>query len=102
VFPYEVKRPTSIIVDRLDPPEIGIEVAATSTLRGRVTRHGVPVAGAQVECSLVRFATATSDASGMYVLEGVPAGNGNLYANNLRRSRIMRSLSPRHPIRRLT
>ena len=84
VFPYEVKRPTSIIVDRLDPPEIGIEVAATSTLRGRVTRHDVPVAGAQVECSLVRFATATSDASGMYVLEGVPAGNGNLYANNLK------------------
>jgi RNA polymerase sigma-70 factor (ECF subfamily) len=82
VYPYTVARPTSITVDRTDMPELTIDVTPKTTLRGRVTRHGVAVIGARVECSLDRHAAALSDATGNYVLEGLPEGNGELYADN--------------------
>ena len=81
VYPYTVIRPTSIAVDRTDMPELTIDVTPRTSLRGRVTRHGVAVAGARVECSLDRSA-ALSDATGSYLLEGVPEGNGELYADD--------------------
>jgi len=67
VTPYEVLRPTSIVVNRLDPPDVVIEVAATATVRGRVTRHGVPVVGAAIESSLASL-PATSYALNFHAL----------------------------------
>lgn len=80
VFPYEVVSPKSVVVDRGEPAEVTIEVAAKATVRGRVTRKGVPVV-ARVECN-PGGAVTESGADGTYVLEGLGTGRFRMYAQN--------------------
>ncbi|HEV7554107.1 MAG TPA: carboxypeptidase regulatory-like domain-containing protein, partial [Kofleriaceae bacterium] len=80
--PYQVRTPTSVVVDRTDPSDITIEVAPKGTIRGRVTRHHVPVAGARVSCSFNDYCSAFTDEDGAYTLEGVPDGTGYLDAGS--------------------
>ncbi|MEO8701498.1 MAG: sigma-70 family RNA polymerase sigma factor [Kofleriaceae bacterium] len=86
--PYRVVSPP-FAVDRANVGGVVIEVAAAPTIRGRVTRHGRPVAGAVVSChNGMRMssdgarvvADVRSDASGDYALPvppppGAPPGH---------------------------
>ncbi|HET9988339.1 MAG TPA: carboxypeptidase regulatory-like domain-containing protein, partial [Kofleriaceae bacterium] len=77
--PYEVVTPTAFEV-RGDVDNLVIEVAAKASVRGRVTRHGQPVTNARVEL-LPGHEMTTADNDGSYVLEGLAAGNFDLYAS---------------------
>ncbi|MEO8552848.1 MAG: carboxypeptidase-like regulatory domain-containing protein, partial [Kofleriaceae bacterium] len=79
VFPYQVVTPKQIVVAHAELANVTIEVAAKPTVRGRVTRHGVPVAGARVEC-LPGDAATESGPDGTYVLEGLRVGRFRLFA----------------------
>jgi hypothetical protein len=76
--PYDVVTPTALAI-RSDVDNLVIEVAAKAAVRGRVTRHGQPVANVQVQL-LPGSAAAPADSEGRYVLEGLPAGSFDLYA----------------------
>ncbi|HEV7555151.1 MAG TPA: sigma-70 family RNA polymerase sigma factor, partial [Kofleriaceae bacterium] len=80
--PYQVRTPTSVVVDRTDPADITIEVAPKGTIRGHVTRHHAPVVGARVSCSFTDSCSAFTDEDGAYTLEGVPDGTGYLDAGS--------------------
>ncbi len=82
VWPYEVRSPAPIVVDRDDITGVVIEVASKASVRGVVTRHHVPVAGALIVAPNNDAIGAVSDGSGAYVLEGLPAGTIELYAND--------------------
>ena len=79
--PYEIVAPTALTI-RGDVDNILIEVVAKASLHGRVTRHGRPVADARVEL-LPGRAAAITDSDGRYVLEGLPAGNFDLFGSNV-------------------
>ena len=80
--PYEVRGPKSVAITRAVVDDVVLDVAAMATLRGHVTRGGKPVAGADV--SALRPATrAKTDASGGFVLEGLPAGGNRIHAMSL-------------------
>jgi RNA polymerase sigma-70 factor (ECF subfamily) len=74
--PYEVKAPLEIKVDRARIDDLVVDVSALGTIKGHVTRRGTPVANAKVTCG--QAPPTTSDATGAYVLEGVPAGTCTL------------------------
>jgi RNA polymerase sigma-70 factor (ECF subfamily) len=78
--PYDVVSPKSVAVTG-DVDNLVIEVAAMASVRGRVTRHGQPVADAQIELLPTR-STTIADEGGNYVLDGVPAGSFVLYASS--------------------
>jgi RNA polymerase sigma-70 factor (ECF subfamily) len=68
--PYDVKTPKTFSI--ASEGNVTLEVSKLATLRGRVTRHGKPVAGADVFCA--GRTVAKSDASGAYLLEGLSPG----------------------------
>jgi hypothetical protein len=71
-LPYDVKAPRELKVDRARIDDLVVEVSPLGTIRGHVTRRGKRVANAKVTCG--QAGPTTSDATGAYVLEGVPAG----------------------------
>ncbi len=79
---YDVITPSTLVVAHAEIDGVTIEVSALSTIHGRITRHGLPVSGAVVGCSLQQFSKTTSDGDGNYTLAGVPPGNGVMDANN--------------------
>ncbi|MEO8846926.1 MAG: sigma-70 family RNA polymerase sigma factor, partial [Kofleriaceae bacterium] len=79
VFPYTVVSPKRLVIGHADLSNLTIEVAAKATVRGKVTRRGVPVAGSRVQC-LPGDAITQTAADGTYVLEGLAVGNYRLYA----------------------
>ncbi len=79
---YDVVAPATLVVAHAELSGVAIEVSPLSTIHGRITRHGLPVAGAVVGCSLQQFSKTVSDGDGNYTLPGVPAGNGVMDANN--------------------
>ena len=81
VFPYEVVTPKQLVIAHADLDNVTIEVAAKPTVRGVVTRKGVPIAGVRVEC-LPGDAATQSAPDGTYVLEGLSVGRYRLYAAN--------------------
>lgn len=78
--PYSIVSPTALVV-KGDLENLSIEVTAKAVLRGRVTRKGQAVTDAHVSL-LPTVASATTDSDGRYVLEGLSAGNFNLFAAN--------------------
>lgn len=84
--PYDVASPASLNVElgkRYD--DVILDVRALASIRGRVTRQGKPVGGAEVCC--VRTAEAIedrvrADADGRYEFDGVVAGSYSLMAES--------------------
>src|SRR6185437_5607128 len=80
VVAYDVRAPSSVVVDRDTVEGVRVSVAAMGAIAGRVTRGGEPFAGAEVGVG-VRTVTITGD-DGRYVLRGLPAGKYQLYATS--------------------
>jgi Carboxypeptidase regulatory-like domain len=78
--PYEVTSPSSLVVDRAGVDGVVISVAKLASIRGRVTRRGTPVPGAEV--FVPRVARADADADGNYVLDGLAPGQVQLNAGH--------------------
>ncbi|HMG54459.1 MAG TPA: sigma-70 family RNA polymerase sigma factor, partial [Kofleriaceae bacterium] len=80
--PYDVIRPSSLAITLPVVDGVVLEVRPLATVRGRVTRRGVPVAGADVTSArpLIR---ARTDATGGYVLEGLLPGSNLIHAVSL-------------------
>jgi RNA polymerase sigma factor (sigma-70 family) len=78
--PYEIVSPATLTV-RGDVDNLEVEVTAKAAAQGRVMRHGRPVADARIEL-LPGNQMTTTDSDGRYVLEGLPAGNFDLYASS--------------------
>jgi len=87
VLGYRVEDAARLAVDRavVDAPPLA--VAKLATVHGHVLRHGAPVAGANVvvmtapQASWIGAPPVTrADASGAYVIEGMPAGPGTVVA----------------------
>src|SRR5204862_417755 len=70
---YEVVTPKQLVVDKAIVDGVVLEVSELAALRGRVLRHGAPIADALVQTSL--GTTARSDTNGAYELPGLPAGD---------------------------
>lgn len=68
--PYEIAAIKDLVVDKPVIEDVIIEVAQLASLRGRVLRHGQPVADANIQSSL--GLSARSDALGAYELQGLP------------------------------
>jgi RNA polymerase sigma factor (sigma-70 family) len=84
--PFSVSTPKTLDVKRAQIDGVVVDVRKLATLHGRVLRKGKPVSGAEVQFMpaapppmLVK-----SDADGAYILEGLPAGDGRLYAWSVR------------------
>jgi len=77
--PYQLRSPTSLAITSAVVDGVVLEVSALATLRGHVTRNGKPVAGAEVGCAASPI-LARTDASGAYVLEGLPPGDQRITA----------------------
>jgi RNA polymerase sigma-70 factor (ECF subfamily) len=67
--PYEVTGIRDLLIDKPEIEGLIIEVAELAALRGRVLRHGKPVADATIQTSL--GLSATSDAAGAYEIKGL-------------------------------
>ena len=86
VSPYRLDEGTEIKVDRTAVEGVRLDVAKVATVRGHVTRGGAPIAGADVMYMGAPQTTshgptvARTDASGAFVIEGVPSGPGRLSA----------------------
>lgn len=80
--PYELRSPRSLTISYARIDDVVLEVRALATLRGHVTRKGQPVAGADLSCDQGQI-SAESDRSGVYVLEGLPAGDHRIFAGSL-------------------
>ncbi len=87
VTPYVVEGSNEIDINRAAVDGVRLDVGKVATIRGRVTRHGVPVAGADVLYEPAPQTTlhsppptATSNANGDFVMEAVPPGPGRLVA----------------------
>jgi uncharacterized GH25 family protein len=83
VTPYEVQTPRTLAVNQAKIDDVTIEVSRLATLRGRVVRHGRPVAGAEVRCSIATPRNVRTDAEGGFLFEGLPAGVCDLFAQEL-------------------
>jgi hypothetical protein len=79
---YDQQTPATVVVDK-DLDNVTIEVTDRATLSGRVLRHGKPVAGADVFCAPSQT-TARSSIDGTYILRGLPPGQCQLNAQELR------------------
>ncbi|NVB80032.1 MAG: sigma-70 family RNA polymerase sigma factor [Kofleriaceae bacterium] len=79
-WPHRVASPARLNVDRATIENVTVEVAQLATIRGTITRHGEPVAGASVFAP--RLATAIADSHGVYALEGLPAGEIHFFAGH--------------------
>ena len=84
--PFAVAMPKTIDIKRALTDGVVIDVGKLATLRGHVLRKGKPVANAEVRYQppVPPAMLATVDADGAYVLEGVPAGDGQVYGWSLR------------------
>jgi RNA polymerase sigma-70 factor (ECF subfamily) len=71
--PYEVESPKTLAIAKAEVDDVVLEVAKRGSIHGHVTRHGKPLAGADVMCRQAA-ADVKTDATGAYVLEGLPAG----------------------------
>jgi RNA polymerase sigma factor (sigma-70 family) len=71
--PYEVNSPKTFAIAKAEVDDVVLEVAKRGSIHGHVTRHGKPLAGADVTCRQAA-ADVKTDAAGAYVLEGLPAG----------------------------
>ena len=85
--PYQVDAPKEIKIERAVVDDVRIEVTKLASVRGHVTRERKPVAGAHVVYLRAPQAfffgpplTATTDSSGAYMIDGLPAGPGRLVA----------------------
>ncbi|CAN5189791.1 hypothetical protein BH11MYX1_BH11MYX1_32250 [soil metagenome] len=80
--PFAVNTPKTLDVKRAQIDGVVIEVGKLATLHGHVLRKGKPVAFAEVRFQPPTPPTlhATTDADGVYVLEGLAAGDGQVYA----------------------
>jgi hypothetical protein len=94
--PFSVSPPKTLDVKLAQIDGVVLDVSKLATLRGHITRKGKPVPRAEV-----RFmppsppaTSATSDADGAYVLEGLPAGDANLMAWSV----MGRAFTPAKPI----
>jgi RNA polymerase sigma factor (sigma-70 family) len=86
--PFSVSTPKTLDVKRAQIDGVVIDVRKLATLRGHVLRKGKPVSGAEVQFT-VALAVAPpmlvkSDGDGAYILEGLSAGDGRLYAWSVR------------------
>ncbi|MEO8706023.1 MAG: sigma-70 family RNA polymerase sigma factor [Kofleriaceae bacterium] len=82
-YPYEVVSPKSLDLKTLAGTDVVIEVSELSSIRGKVTRHGVAVPNARV--SVVPLGDAAiADAGGLYELRGLPPGTYTLTASTSR------------------
>jgi RNA polymerase sigma-70 factor (ECF subfamily) len=79
--PFSVNTPKTLDVKRAQIDGVVLDVGKLATLRGHVFRKGKPVAFADVTFHppTPPAILATTDADGAYVLEGLPAGDGQLY-----------------------
>ena len=68
IAPYRVIAPKKLVVDRLDPAPVTIELARVGALHGRVTRRGEPVGNADVTCG---DSHAFSESDGSYAFAEV-------------------------------
>jgi hypothetical protein len=91
VAPYEVKGGNEIDINRAVVDGVRLDVGKVATVRGRVTRHGVPVAGADILYEPAPQTTlhsppptARSNAVGDFVMEAIPPGPGRLVAIDYR------------------
>jgi RNA polymerase sigma factor (sigma-70 family) len=80
--PFSVSTPATLDVKRAQIDGVVLDVRKLATLRGHILRKGKPVPGAEV-----RFLPAAappvyvkSGADGAYAFEGLPAGDGRVYA----------------------
>ncbi len=80
--PYEVRSPGAITVDRAVVDGVVLDVATLATVRGHVTRRGLPVEGTDVTLVGSRL-RAQTDANGAFAIEGLPAGNYLVHAVSL-------------------
>jgi RNA polymerase sigma factor (sigma-70 family) len=83
--PYRVVSPSRLKIESAGVRDgIVIEVERLATIRGRVTRSGVPAAGASVCCVPTAAGTnrTVSDAEGTYELVGVQPGTHRINAVN--------------------
>jgi RNA polymerase sigma-70 factor (ECF subfamily) len=71
--PYEVRSPKLVTIDRVQVDDVKLEVVATTSVHGHVTRHDKPVPGARIETADQEHATQADD-TGAYVLTGLPTG----------------------------
>ena len=79
--PYAVESPSELVVERDTAPVI--EVRRLASVRGRVTRNGVPVANAEIHCMRLPPSTITkTDSNGEFAFEGLPAGDNRLWAQS--------------------
>lgn len=78
--PFSVETPKTLEVKAAQIDGVVLDVAKLATLRGRVLRKGKPVVGADVEYMppTPPVMTARTDIDGAYVLEGLPAGSGQV------------------------
>ncbi|HUS32446.1 MAG TPA: carboxypeptidase regulatory-like domain-containing protein [Kofleriaceae bacterium] len=83
VAPYEVKAPKTIEVKSAKVDDITIDVSAMGSIVGKVTRHGKPVAGADVISPALRGPPVKSDENGDYALLGLPPGQIDFFAWDL-------------------
>jgi len=79
--PYAVRSPKALAITRARVDDLVLEVSALATLHGHVTRKGQPVAGAEIGCEQCVFST-KSDSSGAFALEGIPAGDQQIFARS--------------------
>lgn len=81
--PYDVASPAQLAVD--GPTDATIEVTPRASVRGRVTRHGMPVANAEIHCMRPPSTNMTTktDASGEFAFEGLLPGDTMLWGQSL-------------------
>ncbi|MDX2089192.1 MAG: carboxypeptidase regulatory-like domain-containing protein [Kofleriaceae bacterium] len=82
---YRVVSPSVLHVDTKPLTGVVVELASMATVKGRVTRDGVPVAGIDVCCiNRAEWQGTRTRADGTYEFKGVPPGNYELMANSVR------------------
>ncbi len=82
VTPYEVMSPKSVIAAG-HGEDVTIEVSALGAVRGRVSRHGQPVADAMVQVSgSGNSAAATSASDGTYEIKGLRPGKLTVFTQS--------------------
>ena len=77
---YDVKEPKTLNLDRASMTGVRVVVSSLSSIAGRVTMGGKPLAGARVNCG--RTETAYADGDGNYVVRGLTADKYKVFADS--------------------
>jgi large repetitive protein len=79
-WPFDVTSPSSLNVDGAGVDNVVVEVAKRASIRGKVTRQGTPVPGAEV--LVPRVLAVKADVDGNYVLDGLTPGQVQMSAGD--------------------